>query len=42
MFWEAGPEKCSGFEIRQYNAETLQSVLGPGFELKHCLECQHM
>lgn len=29
-----GPEKCSGLSIQQYDAERIQSVLGPAFLLR--------
>ncbi len=27
-----GPEKCSGLQIQQYDANTMESVLGPSFD----------
>jgi hypothetical protein len=28
-----GPKKCSGLDIVQYDADTLTTELGPGFDL---------
>ncbi len=33
-FGPDGPLKCSGLEIRRYNADMLCELLGPGFELQ--------
>lgn len=40
-FSETGPTKCSGLEIRQYNAETLCSCFQPAFRLESSLRVNH-
>lgn len=38
-FGPEGPLKCSGLDIRRYNIEHVEKLLGPGFELRaHELE----
>ena len=37
-----GPQKCSGLEIVQYDANTLMAVLGPEFELVEEAEELHL
>lgn len=32
-FAPTGPERCSGLPVQRYSAETMQAVLGPGFQL---------
>ena len=41
-FGGGGPDKCSGLEIRQYDAETMQATLGAKFELVHTLDHVHV
>ena len=41
-FGIGGPEKCSGLEIRQYDAETMQATLGSHFELVRSLDHVHV
>ena len=36
-----GPERCSGLEIRRYDAEHLQHELGRGFELQEMVDERH-
>jgi 2-polyprenyl-3-methyl-5-hydroxy-6-metoxy-1,4-benzoquinol methylase len=41
-FGIGGPEKCSGLEIRQYDAESMQATLGSHFELVRSLDQVHV
>ena len=41
-FGIGGPEKCSGLEIRQYDAEIMQATLGSHFELVRTLDHVHV
>ncbi len=41
-FAVGGPEKCSGLEIRQYDAEIMQATLGSQFELVRTLDHVHL
>lgn len=36
-----GPEKCSGLQVRRYDAPALGAQLGPGFTLVEALHEQH-
>lgn len=40
-FAKGGPEKCSGLQICQYDAATMQAELGPWFEPVKCSEYIH-
>jgi SAM-dependent methyltransferase len=40
-FAKGGPEKCSGLQIRQYDAATMQEELGRSFVLVNCCEYLH-
>ena len=40
-FSESGPDKCSGLEIRQYNAAGLSARFEKSFERIKCIEVQH-
>jgi SAM-dependent methyltransferase len=40
-FAKGGPEKCSGLQICQYDATTMQAELGPLFETVKCSEHLH-
>jgi SAM-dependent methyltransferase len=40
-FAKGGPEKCSGLQIRQYDAATMQAELGASFEPVECSEYLH-
>lgn len=40
-FGPGGPLKCSGLEIRRYNVDRLQELLGQGFELQEHTTEQH-
>jgi SAM-dependent methyltransferase len=37
-----GPERCSGLDVRRYDASTLHAELGDGFELGAALEMTHV
>jgi hypothetical protein len=41
-FGIGGPERCSGLEIRKYDAEIMQATLGSHFELVHTLDHVHV
>lgn len=41
-FGIGGPEKCSGLEIRQYDAETMRAALGSHFELVRTMDHVHI
>jgi SAM-dependent methyltransferase len=41
VFAPDGPEKCSGLEVRRYDAASLASELGPSFRLIHNQTVQH-
>lgn len=36
-----GPEKCSGLQIQQYDAATMEEALGPSFESLSCCNYKH-
>lgn len=40
-FSESGPDKCSGLEIRQYNAAGMSARFEKSFERIKCIEVQH-
>jgi SAM-dependent methyltransferase len=40
-FAKGGPEKCSGLQICQYDAATMQAELGSSFEPAKCSEYLH-
>ena len=40
-FSESGPDKCSGLEIRQYNAARMSARFEKSFERIKCIEVQH-
>ncbi|MBL0912353.1 MAG: class I SAM-dependent methyltransferase [Bacteroidia bacterium] len=40
-FSEDGPTKCSGLDIRQYNADTLRAALTADFEKIRCITEDH-
>lgn len=40
-FSENGPKKCSGLDIKQYNEETLTTVIGNEFEKLKCITEDH-
>jgi SAM-dependent methyltransferase len=40
-FAKGGPEKCSGLQILQYDAATMQAELGASFETVECSEYLH-
>lgn len=40
-FSEQGPKKCSGLEIRQYNEQSLASLLQPEFSKESCIIEDH-
>lgn len=40
-FYENGPKKCSGLDIRQYNETTLSNELKTGFEKINCVTEDH-
>ncbi len=37
----SGPEKCSGFAVKQYDASSLSETLGPDFDLVFSQESTH-
>lgn len=41
-FAVGGPEKCSGLEIRQYDAVRMQETLGSPFQLVHDQHYEHL
>jgi SAM-dependent methyltransferase len=41
-FSEAGPDTCSGLEVRRYSEESLAARLEPGFERIRCLTVDHV
>ncbi|MCK0125632.1 class I SAM-dependent methyltransferase [Gelidibacter sp. F2691] len=41
-FSKSGPQKCSGLEITQYNAEGLTKIFGEHFKKVDCLTTDHV
>jgi SAM-dependent methyltransferase len=41
-FAPSGPERCSGLDVRRYDASTLHAELGDAFELGAALEMTHL
>jgi 2-polyprenyl-3-methyl-5-hydroxy-6-metoxy-1,4-benzoquinol methylase len=41
-FAPSGPERCSGLDVRRYDASTLHAELGDAFELGTTLEMTHV
>ena len=41
-FAPSGPERCSGLDVRRYDAGTLHAELGDAFELDAALEMTHV
>lgn len=41
VFSSAGPAKCSGLEIRQYDEEDMRRLLGEGFEMNETFRVKH-